>query len=63
MQSRAMHEGMPDRMDGDGSGIPSETPYDQVEINTWIEFDRVWWMPGNPTSSDLPPLQRGVTPP
>lgn len=37
-----MNEGMPDRMDADGDGIPCETVYDQFEIDSWIEFDRVW---------------------
>lgn len=37
-----MHNGMPDRMDDDGDGIPCETVFDQFDIDTWLEFDRIW---------------------
>ena len=37
-----MQQGMPERMDVDGNGIPCETVFDQFDIDRWIEFDRIW---------------------
>lgn len=37
-----MQQGMPERMDADGDGIPCETVFDQFDIDDLLEFDRIW---------------------